>query len=207
MYIFDDAVDEAGEIGFDFRVPEGWSEFDLSSDGLAARREETLRHLADDPDRQQAASEVFTTAGHTLDRATSAGLIAAAGVCDRYEDGYFMANVTVFSCAVPPGRHLDPLDMVGHLHPPEHQTPGQTWLRTMLAELPEIGPCGRVIGVAEHRETDDVALRAVVTHTAVPVPNSGKRLLVSCTSPNIEQVDAVLDLFDAITATVRFRRR
>jgi hypothetical protein len=40
--------------------------------------------------------------------------------------------------------------------------------------------------------------------TFVPIPQSEQIVLISCSSPNVVLVDALHDLFDAVTSTFRF---
>ncbi len=42
--------------------------------------------------------------------------------------------------------------------------------------------------------------------TFVPIPQSDQVALVACSSPNVVLVDALHDLFDAVTSTFRFVR-
>lgn len=204
MYILDDTTETPQEVGFDFRVPDGWSEFDLSGATLADRRAELLSAYADDPQRQEAASAMLDGVTRELKRATDLGLIAAAGTLENYDDGLFMANVCVFSLATSPGQGADLFSIAESIHPKRDQTPGETWLQTVPVDLPETGTAARVFGLAEHRVDEENRVRSIVMHTVIKVPRRDRQLLVSCSSPNTDHPDELLDLFDAITQTVRF---
>ncbi|GAB3206731.1 hypothetical protein ACQEU5_10020 [Marinactinospora thermotolerans] len=208
MYRFEEE-DAGGDnpivpVGFELRVPEGWTEFDLTGETLAERRAELTRQLAGRPEALEAVDDLFAQFRQLSRAATETGLVFAAGAFEKYEDGLFMANVAVFSFNPPPGEDVDLIRMVEEIHPAAGQRAEHTWLKTTTVQIPGAGVCGRIFGVAEHEMVPGVPTFQVVTHTAVNVPGMRKKLLISCASPNIDQVDPLLDLFDAITGTIVF---
>ncbi|GAA3730370.1 hypothetical protein [Salinactinospora qingdaonensis] len=192
------------EVGFNMLIPEGWTSFDLTGDTLAQRRAELNDSFDGSPEARAAMNDLLVQTRQFVTDAARSGLISASGVCEEYEDGLFLASVAVFAFHPPQGEDADPLRMVDHIHPKEQQRSENLWLRTLTVEIPSAGVCGRVQGIAEHDLTEDASVQMVVMHTAVNVPGSRVKLLVSCSSPNLPEVDGLLDLFDAITATLRF---
>ncbi|MDA2803768.1 hypothetical protein [Nocardiopsis suaedae] len=202
--------DEA-QIGFDIQIPEEWNQYDLSSDGIAGLRKALLEAASSDPRQAETVDELFQNVAQIAHSARSSGLLSAAGTFERYEDGFFMATVCVLAFKEPPGQELDPIKLLDHVHPPSATKAEGTWLRKSLVELPESGAdlCARMFGVADYKldEEANQGIRSVLMHTAFRVPGLKTRVLVSCSSPNVEYQSEILELFDAITATSWFWKR
>ncbi|MDA2811872.1 hypothetical protein O4J56_14610 [Nocardiopsis sp. RSe5-2] len=213
-YAFEDSlIPPEAEIGFDIGIPDTWTQYDLSADGIAELRGQLLQAAGADADAEQMSrlNEVFSTMATIAQDSRSSGLLSAAGTLERYEDGFFMATVCVMSFREPPGHELDPIKLLDYIHPPSSTADEGTWLRKTVVELPESGAdlCGRMYGVADYKldQATGEAFRAVLMHTAFRVPGLDKRVVVSCSSPNVELQDEILQLFDAITGTAWFWKR
>ena len=75
-----------------------------------------------------------------------------------------------------------------------------TWRRVGVVELPA-GRAVRVAGV-ETSELGSRSLDCVVMQTLIPVPGGRGVLDVVLTSPQVELAEGMLDLFEAISATL-----
>lgn len=205
-YLFEEDVPKR-DIMFDYDIPEHWTQYDLSGDSFARMRTQVLEVYRNRPEEAEALNELIADMSRVASEATGAGLISAAGTFDEYDDGYFMATVCVFAFPAGRGEHaIDPLRLVDYVYQDSATAREGTWLRKTTADLSEsgLGRCGRIYGVTDY-DTDEAILRSVAMHTALEYPGLDKQILVSCTSPNSQEVEEVLDLFDAITGTARFR--
>jgi hypothetical protein len=205
-YLFEEDVPKR-DIMFDYDIPEHWTQYDLSGDSFAQMRAQALEVYRNRPEEAEALNELIADMSRVTSEATGAGLISAAGTFDEYDDGYFMATVCVFAFPAGRGEHaIDPLRLVDYVYQDSATAREGTWLRKTTADLSEsgLGRCGRIYGVTDY-DTEEAILRTVAMHTALEYPGLDKRILISCTSPNSREVEEVLDLFDAITGTARFR--
>ncbi|XKK41432.1 hypothetical protein HFP72_14605 [Nocardiopsis sp. ARC36] len=207
-YLFEEDL-RGWEIGFDIRVPDNWSRYDLSGDAVADLRAEAARQFGERSHEMTVLNDVFADMAGSLRDATGSGLLSASGVTEEYDDGVLMASVCVFAFPAPRGQDLDPLKLVEHVYTSAATDRPGAWLEKTVVHLPESGadPCGRIYGVADYDVHDVATVRTVVMHTAFRAPGVDKRVLVSCSSPNTAQTAEVLDLFDAITGTAWFWRR
>lgn len=208
-YQFEDNSTNDTEVVFDIRVPEDWTHYDLSADGLAALRSNLLGVAAQNPDERAQVEDFFVELASISQNFSNSGMLSAAGVMKMYDDGPFMASMALFRFMSPKSHDMDPLKMIDHLHPPEATAAEGTWLEKLVVELPDSGAesCARVQGVTDYQHSPEVTLRTVAMYTAFRVPGSRARLLVACSSPNVREQGEVLDLFDAITGTSRFWNR
>ncbi|PWV45727.1 MULTISPECIES: hypothetical protein [Nocardiopsis] len=207
-YLFEEDVPKR-DILFDYALPEGWKQYDLSGDSLAEMRAKVLEAYGNRPEEAEALNELIADMSRVTDEATGSGLISAAGTFEEYDDGFFMATVCVFAFPAGKGPHaIDPLRLVDYVYQDSATAREGTWLNKTVVDLTEsgLGQCGRIYGVTDY-DTDEAILRTVAMHTAMEYPGLDKRILVSCTSPNSREVDEVLDLFDAITGSARFWER
>ncbi|WP_017581437.1 hypothetical protein [Nocardiopsis valliformis] len=206
-YIFEEDDSAPGEIGYDLRIPEDWEHLDLSPEGLRQRQAEILRQMSGaDPERIRILNNTFNdwfTSQHTAEQV---GLINAAGAFHRYEDGIFMATVSVFRFEQEPGTRFDPMEMIRLMHPPERMAEADDHLETGVIDIEGLGLCTRAQGIVTHQH-DEITVRAVVAHTFAKVTGTRYWLMISCNSPVSAEADAVLDLFDAITGTLRIWSR
>ncbi|WP_017569497.1 hypothetical protein [Nocardiopsis halotolerans] len=207
-YLFEEDL-PGEEIGFDVRVPDNWTRYDLSGDALADMRAQAAARFGERSAEMDVLNDVFADMTTSLRDTTDSGLLSAAGVMEEYDDGFLLANMCVFAFTAPPGQDMDPLKLVEHVYTSAATDRPGAWLEKTVVSLPESGAdlCGRIYGVADYDVGDIATVRTVAMHTAFRAPGVDKRILVSCSSPNVDQTADVLDLFDAITGTAWFWRR
>lgn len=207
-YVFEEDV-PGFDIGFDISIPDGWTQYDLTGDAVARLRAQAVEMYANRPEELNALNDLLAEIAEVTNDARRGGLLAAAGTFDKYDDGFFMATVCVFSFPAGQGEQaLDPIRMMEFVYSDDAVAREGTWLRKTMVELPDSGAdqCGRIYGVTDY-SMEDTIVRSVVMHTSFAVPGLDRRVMVSCTSPNALQLEEVLDLFDAITGTARFWAR
>ncbi|MEU1513332.1 hypothetical protein ABZ490_14440 [Streptomyces sp. NPDC005811] len=189
---------------FVLRVPESWSEADLSGDSLAATRAAALA-LTDDPRQRAEINDMFRQGRELTHAARRHGALYAAGTVTLFDEGVFMANVMVFAVRAPEGQELDLATLSALLGRPARKgrTPSNRLVTSV--EIPEVGTAARVTGVEEVSLTADVTMSVLTMNTVIPVPGEPRSyLLVACSSPNLPLETDVYDLFDAITHTFRY---
>jgi hypothetical protein len=190
-------------VSYGIRIPDSWVEYDLSGESLAGIRAELLREAPVKADRDQI-NETFRNARRIVQGARKRGAVYAAGTFTMYEDGLLMANVMIFKVSPPPGQDFS-LHELGKQFSATggDQTAGTT--RTFTTEqLPGIGTVGRVTGVEEAEVMPGITTKLLIMHTVVPVPDSDRVLIITCSSPNLPLAGPLYDIFDAITSTFRF---
>jgi hypothetical protein len=190
---------------FQLTVPASWYVLELSPEAA----EPTLRaavtsRLGRDPRQRRLARELMAELMKIVRTAQRRGAIYAAGTFEVFEDGPVTATVMVSVVTPPPGARGDLLAQLGRMRPRAAGEPDGAWRDVLPVDLPEVGPAGRVVGLQDLPVSDEVSVRFVVMHTVIPIPGSDGALVVTCGSPNLLLVDALLDLFDAITGTFRF---
>ncbi|MFJ9850362.1 hypothetical protein [Streptomyces sp. NPDC101150] len=191
---------------FSLRVPENWVEFDLKHESLAELRAKLVAQVGTDKLTREGVNDLFRTARKVLDGARRRGALYAAGAFHNYDDGLLLANAMVFGVTPAPGLKMDLQDLVRQLTPaagPDKE--GAVARRVTLETIPEVGQVGRVVGIEEAPVTDQVTVKLLVMHTVIPLPDDDRVLIVTCTSPNLTLTEELLDLFDAISGTFRFR--
>lgn len=178
--------------GFRLTVPRDWTEFDLTGAQLAALRRSMKDRVP--PGSRHSADSLMKKLAAMGDHARKHGAKFAAGTAAVYDDGLFLAQAMVFSLRPPGG---DARSLLSGLT----SKPGRE-LGTL--DIPEVGEVPRVRGTEDIAVGDDAKVRAVVTHTFIPVPDADNVLVVSCASPNLPHKDALLTLFETVTATFRW---
>lgn len=210
-YQFEGSISPDDLVGMDFRVPDHWTKYDLSEDSLTELRSSVLSAAAQGgaSQYQDALNNAFTQMGQMAREIKSSGLLSAAGTFEPLEDGVFMATVCAFAFRAPRHQELDPIRLLENIHPASSTADEGTWMQKSLVELPSSGAdlCARLYGVADYALTETETFRNVLMHTVFRVPGLEERVLISCSSPNVEHQDEILDLFDAITGTAWFWKR
>lgn len=112
--------------------------------------------------------------------------------------------ITVSEIPDPPGVGADRVAGIAeHLTATAAEPGEETYTSVALVEIEGVGTCPRAFGVEDVREPGgDRVLRSVTMQTFVPTPG-GTLLLVSAASPATDLADDLLDLFDAVTGTLR----
>jgi hypothetical protein len=122
-------------------------------------------------------------------------------------DGVLPASVTAFMLPGPLGARSDEPDRIAALlpmlQPKEAKDADDTWTRVSLLELPEAGHAVRTAGVEDLEPEPGRKIRVVQMQTFVPIPDVNRVLLISCSSPAVAVAEGLLDLFDALTGTLR----
>lgn len=196
-------------VGFTLAVPQSWFELALSP----ARRDEAIhavveQRLRDQPELWEHRGAVRKLLREQARRAWDAGSVYCACLVRPTPDGPITASVTVSLVSGPLGVPSDAEDRVNplleRLQVKEAAHEGDTWCRPEVVNLAEIGPCARTSAVEDLALPDGAGvLRAVVMQTFVPVPDDRRVLVVSASSPVLDLAEELLDLFDAITSTLR----
>jgi len=196
---------------FSLTVPASWFELDLhpasSASSISAMVDERLR---DQPELSAHRPAVVRLLRRQARTAWESGAVYCACSVDPTDDGPLTAAVTV-SVIDPPldapvdagGRErLDPL--LHRLKAKEPAGPDDTWTRVEVVHLDGALPAARTAGVEDVDVPDGGGwIRSVLMQTFVPVPGMRKVVLVTCSSPVVPLADVLLDLFDAVTSTLR----
>jgi hypothetical protein len=189
---------------FTFEVPDGWLDYDLANQDLS-RQQQELRAAAATPEQREAVDDAMRQARRLLRAARRQGAASAAGMIARDDDGgLLMAFVAVFGVTVPDGTPLSVADIAPQVARPA-RADGHGDRTVTSTILPGVGPVARITGTEVVELTDSTSVVMVAMHTIVPVPGQpGSYLVVTGMSPNLPLAEALYDVFDAITGTLRF---
>lgn len=195
-------------LGFSLRVPESWFEIDLHpasrDSSIAALVRERVRDVPGLAEHRSTITRLFRQfAGSAWD----SGAAYCVAMAEPAEDGIVSANVTVSFLRGPLGADSDDPDRIGPLlesfESKEPSSPDDTWTEIITTELADASRAGRVCAVEDVEFEPPHVMRIVSMQTFVPVPHVNRVVLVSCASPAWGLTVALLDLFDAITGTLR----
>ncbi|SEH00446.1 hypothetical protein SAMN05444920_116181 [Nonomuraea solani] len=184
--------------GFTVRVPESWYEFDV----WRAGRTGDLARLVDarvaaTPGLAPHRPVLLKVLREVADLAARHGAVFGAAMTDHVEDvGTVLATLMVLHTggqADPAGNTVEAIASGIVTAPPRPDT--TAWRDVEIVEL-RAGRAVRVTGV-ESGQTE-----AVVTQTLVPVPGGHGVLDLVLTSPHLGLAEPMLELFDAISATL-----
>jgi hypothetical protein len=190
--------------GFTLRVPESWYGFDV----WRATRTGDLARLVDA--RIEAAPELVPRRGALLKllreaaaHAERQGAVFGAAMVDRVQDaGVLVATAMVFQTDGRP----DPADntveaIAGQVRAVAPVEWSPEWRRVEIVELPA-GRAVRVAGVEAIELDGRGAVQCVVMQTLVPIPEDRGVLNVVLTSPQAQLAESMLELFEAVSATL-----
>jgi hypothetical protein len=184
--------------GFTLRVPDSWYEFDV----WRAGRTGDLARLVDarvaaTPELAPHRSVLLKVLREVADLAARHGAVFGAAMTDHVEDaGTVLASLMVLHTrgrSDPEGNTVEAIASGIVAVPPTPGTPA--WRGVEIVEL-DAGRAVRVTGV----ETGE--LDSVVMQTLIPVPGGHGVLDLVLTSPHHSLAEPMLDLFDAISATL-----
>ncbi|TYB69893.1 hypothetical protein FXF51_06990 [Nonomuraea sp. PA05] len=184
--------------GFTVRVPDSWYEFDV----WRAGRTGDLARLVDarvaaTPELAPHRAVLLKVLREVAELATRHGAVFGAAMTDHLEDaGTVLATLMVLHTrgrSDPGGNTVEAIASGVVAVPPTPGTPG--WRAVEIVEL-DAGRAVRVAGV----ETGE--LDSVVMQTLIPVPGGHGVLDLVLTSPHLSLAEPMLDLFDAISATL-----
>ncbi|MFC4013468.1 hypothetical protein ACFOY2_40010 [Nonomuraea purpurea] len=184
--------------GFTVRVPESWYEFDV----WRAARTSDLARLVDArvkaaPELAPHRSVLLKVLRGVADMAARHGAVFGAAMTDHVEDaGTVLATLMVLHTegrVDPDGNTVESIASGVIAVPPRPGTPA--WRRVEIVDV-AAGRAVRVAGV-EAGEIETVGMQ-----TLIPVPGGHGVLDLVLTSPHVSLAEPMLDLFDAISATL-----
>ncbi len=203
------AIDDSTALGFSLTVPTSWFEVDVRP----GRRDAGIRALVEarvreQPELWEQRTGIIRLLREQARRAFEAGAVYCACMVEPTDEGPITASVTVSLVAGPLTASSDDPDRVTplleRLRPVEPSSPDDVWSRPGVTEIDGVGTCARSCGVEDLQLPDEAGwIRSVVMQTFVPVPDDRRVLLVTCSSPVLPLADELLDLFDAVTSTLR----
>lgn len=189
--------------GFALRLPESWLEFDIwraTRTGDIPRMVDT--RIAEDPGLKPYRGALVKALRQAANEAERRGALFCAAMSELVEDaGMLAAIVMVFQT----DGALDPADntaeaIASQLTSVAPIEGAARWRRVDVVEIPA-GRAVRVQGV-EPVDLGGQSVDCVVMQTLVPVPDGHGVLNAVATSPQVELAEPMLDLFDAISATL-----
>ncbi|WP_165036311.1 hypothetical protein [Candidatus Protofrankia californiensis] len=199
-------------MGFSISVPDTWFEVDLnpvtrraSIDALVRERTRGVPELAAN---RAAISRLLRNAASD---AAAGGALFCGVMTEAVEGAGLSASVTISLLFAPNGDRITgvtgvtPSAIMSTLSEKAARSQDDTWTTVALVDLPYVGQAARSYGVEDISLPDQAGwIRTTMMQTFVPIPRSDQVALVSCSSPNLVLVDALHDLFDAVTSTFRF---
>lgn len=195
-------------LGFSIGVPAAWFEIDLHP----ATRDASVsamvrRRVADVPALSEHRGVITRLFRQFAKSAWESGAAYCAAMAEPAEDGIVSATITVSVLRGPLDADSDDRDRIGPLLAPfrakEPASPQDTWTEVITTSLASGSRAGRVCAVEDVEVDPPHRMRMVTMQTFVPVPHQNRVVLVSCSSPASGLAVALLDLFDAITGTLR----
>lgn len=187
-------------LGFALRLPEPWTDYDLSGRGLRDAHVRA-RSAVSSPAQRAAVDDAYRQAGELLRASVRQGALSMSGLVEQHEEGMLIAFLAVFGVAVPDETSGDAQALLGAMR----RGDGGRGRRMSTVTLHHGVTGARVTAVEQVRVSDDADARMFTMTTVVPVPGGdGRHLVVSAVSPNLEQAALLEELFDVLTGTLRF---
>lgn len=190
---------------FSITTPKSWFELELRPD----RRDTAVKDLVNErvreiPELWEHRSEIVRVLRRYARNAWESGARFASAFAQPAEGTTLTGCLTVTSIPAPPGGGDDLTeDVVERLTATSSEPGDETWTTVSIVDIDGVGRCARSFGVEDVTLPDDAGwVRVVSMQTFVPAPTGGL-LLVSASSPDLDVADDLLELFDAVTATVR----
>jgi hypothetical protein len=190
---------------FSLRVPETWFEFDVwraTRTGDLSRMVD--RRLEDLPELRPHRSAILRGLRQLAEDAERRGAVYCAAAADRVDDdGTMLATLMVFSTEGMPEPGLNTVEAIAaQITTAPRSDSSPDWREVAVVDL-AAGRAVRVRGVSTTTSPDGTqALSVVSMHTLIPIPGADGVLNVVLTSPQLSLSDGLLDLFDAISATL-----
>ena len=203
---------------FALRVPETWFEFDVwratRTGDLARTVDERLRDL---PQMRPYRADILRGLRQLAEDAERRGAVYCAAAADRIDDdGMLLASLMVFSTAGMPEPALNTVEAIAAQltatataaeadagsNGAGSSTGITPWREVRVIDL-DAGRAVRVRGVSAVESADGAqSLPVVSMQTLIPIPGTDDVLNVVLTSPLASMAEGLLDLFDAISATL-----
>lgn len=177
--------------GLSLRIPRSWYEFDVER---ATRTAEVSRlvdtRVAAEPALAPHRSDLIKALREVAELALRQGAVFCAVMTDEQ----LLATLMVFHTpGMPDGNTVETIAAGVVASPP--QKDGPAWRAVRIVEL-ATGPAVRVTGVDSHD------FDSVVMHTLLPGPDGDGVVDLVLASPHVGLTEPMLDLFDAISATL-----
>ncbi len=186
---------------FALKVPDGWFELDLRP----AARDDYAKLLVEkrvrfQPELWEHRADLVRILRRQARDAWEAGALSCACFALVVEDQVIPGSLTV--SVIPPPPAGSALDAIAELLPArEAAVDGDPWMQRKTVELPDAGRAVRSQGVADVRLPGGGALRTIMMQTFLPL-DSERILLIAGASPALDLVEPLLELFEAVTATL-----
>jgi hypothetical protein len=199
---------------FSLRVPQTWFEFDVwraTRTGDLARMVD--QRLQDLPEFRPHRTTILRSLRQLAEDAERRGAVYCAAAADRIDDdGMLLASLMVFSTAGMPEPALNTVEAIAaQLTATTPNSPApidgngagiSPWREVRVIDL-DAGRAVRVRGVTSVESSDGPqSLPVVSMQTLIPIPGTDDVLNVVLTSPLASMAEGLLDLFDAISATL-----
>jgi hypothetical protein len=191
--------------GFTLRLPESWIEFDIwraTRTGDLARLVDA--RIAETPEVAPRRGVLLKLLREVATEAERQGAVYCASMADVVEEGGTLAaSVMVFQTDGAPDPAENTVEAIaGQVSAVAPTADGRpAWRRVEIVEL-DAGRAVRVAGVEAAHVGARSPITAVVTQTLIPIPATPGVLNVVLTSPQVQIAEAMLDLFEAISATL-----
>jgi hypothetical protein len=217
-------VGESGWPAFSVRIPETWFEFDV----WRATRTGDLARMVDQrmlafPELRPRRAAILRGLRQLVENAERRGALYCAAAADRVDDdGMLLASLMVFNTSGMPEPAANTVEAIAAqlsaspangagAAPTGAASPANgagawdgftPWRKVRVLDL-DAGRAVRVCGVTSHESPDGTKTLPVVSmQTLIPIPGSDGVLNVVLASPVASMAEGLLDLFDAISATL-----
>jgi len=193
--------------------PEKWWSLDLHPSVRDAEVRRRILNGISAQDRVEYADELrdlVRQARHFAAEAHRAGALWIQGLFEVYEGELLMGATTVVRITLPDGFTPDLSElMVAYALrnaglPLGKGTPAH---RTELLSLEHAGPAGRATTIEDIELRPEQTLRMLIMQTLVPLPETNDLLIVASYTPNLDQSDAFLALFESIADSLRLQKK
>lgn len=193
-------------LGFALTLPSSWFELEVNP----ARRDYSIRLLVearvrDQPELWDHRAELIKVLRRQARDAWEAGAVYCGCFVMVLEESVIPGSISVSVIPAPPGGAA--LDAIAESLPTkEARDEGDTWMSRSVVALKQVGRVARSQGVADVPLPDGRGwIRTIVMHTFVPL-DADRLLLVAASSPALDLVEPLLELFDAVTSTFELVR-
>ncbi len=193
----------AGEaVGFALTIPDSWFELEVRPATRDARIATLVEsRVREQPELWEHRGELVRVLRRLARDAWDAGAVYCACFVMVLEESIIPGSMTVSIIPPPPGGAG--VDAIAEELPSrEASEEGGTWMQRSVVELPDVGRAPRSQGVLDvPLPSGPGRIRTVVMRTFVPL-DAERLLLVSGASPAVDLAEPLLELFDAVTATL-----
>jgi hypothetical protein len=205
----DSTAGDAPPAEFFLATPSDWVHLDVSENGPeAARRMVEALPVEDTPDKRRLRAQVIAGLQRSIRQAREQGAVMAAFWFLPIGELTLGASLTVAFAPLGPGPLMVRLGTEARQHAAaglaEALGRADDVLAADVVDLPAAGHAARI----RRRKVVDAfgeAREALVVQYYVPVPRRPQMLVLTYSTPTIELVDALTDLFDSLASSLRWR--